>query len=66
MVEQDVINDMADYIVKLSDALNKRNHSIALTQIILGIFVFHQFNGTRNDTKFMFDHIIKELRKDTE
>lgn len=61
MVDQAVIDDMADYIIKLWKALDKKDFPLFLQTHILGIFIFHQFNGTRGDTKIQFDKIIKIL-----
>jgi hypothetical protein len=36
---------------------------MALTNMAIGVFIFHQFNGTRNDTKYKFDEIIKILNE---
>lgn len=63
MVDKVVIDDMANYISNLQVALDKRDVPLHIQIHVYGIFIFHQFNGTRLDTKLSFDKIMKMLKE---
>ena len=63
MVEQVVVEDMVDYIVKLNKEMDRRGIHPSYQMNIFGLFVFHQFNATRNDTAMMFNQIMKQFEK---
>jgi hypothetical protein len=63
MLEQAVIEDMVDYILKLEKEFYKRGVHPGLQANVFSLFVFHQFNATRNDTKIAFDRLIAALEK---
>jgi hypothetical protein len=63
MIEQSVIENLADLIIKLEKELSRRGFPISFTMAILSQLTFHQFNGTRNDTKLAFDRLVQALEK---
>ena len=64
MVEQVVVEDMVDYIVKLGLEMTKRNIPISYQIHLLGFFISFQFNATRNDTNLAFEQIIGRLNQE--
>lgn len=62
LMEDKIIGDLVDYMVKLKNELDKKDFPVAYQLHIFGLLAFHQFNGTRNDTDLSFNKIIKNIK----
>lgn len=64
MVDQAVIEDMVDYIMKLNKELSKKGFTIEWQNYLFSMFIFYQFNATRNDTMKAFNQIVNRINEE--
>jgi len=60
-MEHAVVNDLVDFMFQLDKEFDKRNYPYSLRMNIYALLYFHQFNGTRNDWKLMFQKITEKI-----
>ncbi len=65
-VDQVVVEDMVDYMMKLYKEFHKKGFPPEFAMHVFSLFVFHQFNGTRNDTARAFYNIVDRLNQEIE
>lgn len=62
-MEQEVLEDLAQYLIRLHKALLKYGWSDGLAMYVLGIVATNMFSGTRNDNDLKFKRLVESLER---